>query len=164
MSCGCLASKSWGSSRGRGHRRAGHPCDPEDDTPGHSLRWDVQHIVSFVLRLVIFAVGGVLLVLSVPAGLRVVALGTIVELIGAVISRGWRWWRFCVEKRTTAGSSRRPAPRFYLAFRTAATSTPAVPKNLLLLGSLTVLMPRSASNSSCFCGKPGKGRGWCGQN
>ncbi|TVU60991.1 hypothetical protein FQP90_15720 [Paenarthrobacter nitroguajacolicus] len=57
----------------------------QDDTPGHPHRWDAQHIVSFVIPLVIYAMGGVLLVLSVPVGLVVVALGTIVALIGAVV-------------------------------------------------------------------------------
>ena len=48
-------------------------------------RWDVQHIVSFVAPLAIFAVGGVLGVLSSPAALYFVAIGTIVALIGAAL-------------------------------------------------------------------------------
>ncbi|MGJ4845635.1 MULTISPECIES: hypothetical protein [unclassified Leifsonia] len=48
-------------------------------------RYDVQHIVSFVLPLVIFAVGGVLGVLSLPAALYLVAIGTIVALLGAAL-------------------------------------------------------------------------------
>ncbi|MCD4851465.1 hypothetical protein LN996_11640 [Arthrobacter sp. AK01] len=35
--------------------------------------------------MVIYAVGGVLIVISLPAGLVVVALGTIIALIGAVV-------------------------------------------------------------------------------
>ncbi|TLM83403.1 hypothetical protein FDW83_10625 [Pseudarthrobacter sp. NamE2] len=57
----------------------------QDDSPGRRSDWDTQHIASFVLPLVIYAVGGVLLVLAVPAGLLVVALATIVALIGAVV-------------------------------------------------------------------------------
>ncbi|MBT2585135.1 hypothetical protein [Arthrobacter sp. ISL-95] len=56
-----------------------------DDTPGHPHRWDAQHIASFVFPLVIYALGGVLTVLSVPVGLVVVAFGTIIALIGAVV-------------------------------------------------------------------------------
>lgn len=56
-----------------------------DDTPGRPRNWDTQHIVSFVIPLVIYAAGAVLLLLSMPAGLLVVALATIVALIGAVI-------------------------------------------------------------------------------
>ncbi len=56
-----------------------------DDTPGHSHRWDTQHIASFVFPLVIYAVGGVLTALSLPAGLVIVAFGTIIALIGAVV-------------------------------------------------------------------------------
>lgn len=48
-------------------------------------RFDVQHIASFVLPLVIFAVGGVLAVLSLPAALYLVAIGTIVALLGAAL-------------------------------------------------------------------------------
>lgn len=57
----------------------------QDNTPGHPHQWDVQHIASFVFPLVIYAVGGVLLVVSAPAGLLVVAIGTIIALIGAVV-------------------------------------------------------------------------------
>ena len=57
----------------------------DDDTAGHPHRWDAQHIASFVFPLVIYAVGGVLTVLSLPAGLVIVALGTIIALIGAVV-------------------------------------------------------------------------------
>lgn len=56
-----------------------------DDTPGHPHRWDTQHIASFVFPLVIYAVGGVLTALSLPAGLVIVAFGTIIALIGAVV-------------------------------------------------------------------------------
>ena len=56
-----------------------------DESRGAFHRYDAQHIASFVLQLVIFAVGSVLLVLSNPAGLVAVALGTIVALIGAVV-------------------------------------------------------------------------------
>ncbi|MGR0160670.1 hypothetical protein [Paenarthrobacter nitroguajacolicus] len=56
-----------------------------DKTPGHPHRWDAQHIASFVFPLVIYAVGGVLTMLSLPAGLTIVALGTIIALIGAVV-------------------------------------------------------------------------------
>ncbi len=56
-----------------------------DDTPGHPHRWDTQHIASFVFPLVIYAVGGVLTVQSLPAGLVIVAFGTIIALIGAVV-------------------------------------------------------------------------------
>lgn len=54
-----------------------------DDRP-RTHRWDIQHVVSFVLPLVIYAIGGVLLVSAAPTGLFVVALATIVALIGAV--------------------------------------------------------------------------------
>ncbi|YCK81734.1 hypothetical protein M1D89_22155 [Arthrobacter sp. D3-18] len=57
----------------------------DDDTAVHPHRWDAQHIASFVFPLVVYAVGGVLTVLSLPAGLVVVALGTIIALIGAVV-------------------------------------------------------------------------------
>ncbi|SDX34649.1 hypothetical protein SAMN04487912_110194 [Arthrobacter sp. cf158] len=57
----------------------------QDRTPGPPHRWDAQHILSFVFPLVVYAVGGVLLVVSLPVGLVVVALGTIVALIGAVV-------------------------------------------------------------------------------
>lgn len=57
----------------------------QDDSPGRPRKWDKQHIASFVFPLAIYLVGGVLLVLSVPAGLLVVALATIVALIGAVV-------------------------------------------------------------------------------
>ncbi len=43
----------------------------EDDSPGHRHRWDAQHIASFVFPLVIFAVGGMLNVMSLPAGLEI---------------------------------------------------------------------------------------------
>jgi hypothetical protein len=56
-----------------------------DETRGELHRYDAGHIISFVLPLVVYAVGGVLLVLLEPAGLVVVALGTIIALIGAVI-------------------------------------------------------------------------------
>lgn len=48
-------------------------------------RWDVQHILSFMLPLAIFAVGGVLGVLSLPAALYFVAAGTVVALLGAAM-------------------------------------------------------------------------------
>ena len=57
----------------------------QDESPGRPRNWDTQHIASFVLPLVIYAVGGVLLVISVPAGLLVVAVATIVALVGAVV-------------------------------------------------------------------------------
>lgn len=57
----------------------------QDGSPESRRDWDTQHIASFVIPLVIYSVGGVLLVLSVPAGMLVVALATIVALIGAVI-------------------------------------------------------------------------------
>jgi hypothetical protein len=56
-----------------------------DDTPGHPHRWDAQHIASFVFPLVIYAVGGVLTAMSLPAGLVIAAFGTIIALIGAVV-------------------------------------------------------------------------------
>ncbi|MET4541881.1 hypothetical protein ABIE37_003683 [Arthrobacter bambusae] len=43
----------------------------EDGSPGHRHRWDAQHIASFVFPLVIFAVGGMLNVMSLPAGLEI---------------------------------------------------------------------------------------------
>jgi hypothetical protein len=57
----------------------------QDDTPGNRHNWDIQHIASFVFPLVMYAAGGVLLLLSMPAGLLVLALATIVALIGAVL-------------------------------------------------------------------------------
>ncbi|MFF1876705.1 hypothetical protein [Leifsonia sp. NPDC058230] len=57
----------------------------QDQTPGTLHKYDAGHIASFVGPLVIFAVGGVLLVFGLPAGLVVVAVATIVALIGAVI-------------------------------------------------------------------------------
>ena len=48
-------------------------------------RYDAGHIASFTLPLVIFAIGGVLLVVSLPAGLVAVAIGTFTALIGAVV-------------------------------------------------------------------------------
>ncbi|GAA1448425.1 hypothetical protein [Leifsonia poae] len=48
-------------------------------------RYDTGHIASFTLPLAIFAVGGVLLVFSLTAGLVLVAIGTFTALIGAVV-------------------------------------------------------------------------------
>ncbi|WP_431278936.1 hypothetical protein [Leifsonia poae] len=57
----------------------------QDQTPGTLHQYDAGHIASFVVPLVIFAVGGVLLVFGMPVGLLIVALATIVALIAAVI-------------------------------------------------------------------------------
>jgi hypothetical protein len=57
----------------------------QDQTRGALHRYDAGHIISFVLPLVVYAAGGVLLVLLQPAGLVVVALATIIALIGAVV-------------------------------------------------------------------------------
>jgi hypothetical protein len=57
----------------------------QDESPERPRNWDTQHIASFVLPLVIYAVGGVLLVLTLPAGPLVVAVATIVALVGAVV-------------------------------------------------------------------------------
>ena len=57
----------------------------QDRTPGTLHKYDAGHIASFLVPLVVFAVGGVLLVFGLPAGLLVVAIATIVALIGAVV-------------------------------------------------------------------------------
>jgi hypothetical protein len=57
----------------------------QDETRAELHRYDAGHIISFVLPLVVYAVGGVLLVVLEPVGLVIVALGTIIALIGAVI-------------------------------------------------------------------------------
>ncbi|MFF1571613.1 hypothetical protein ACFVWR_02615 [Leifsonia sp. NPDC058292] len=56
-----------------------------DDSPGRIRTYDAGHILSFVLPLVVYAVGGVMLVLGLPAGLMIVAVATIIALIAAVV-------------------------------------------------------------------------------
>ncbi len=57
----------------------------KDDSRDAFHKYDAQHIAAFTIPLVLFAVGGVLLACSLPAGLVVVAAGTIVALIGAAL-------------------------------------------------------------------------------
>jgi len=57
----------------------------QDDTRGALHRYDAGHIISFVLPLVVYLAGGLLLVVLEPVGLLVVALATIIALIGAVV-------------------------------------------------------------------------------
>ena len=57
----------------------------KDDSRDAFHKYDAQHIAAFTIPLVLFAVGGVLLACSLPAGLVVVAAGTIVALVGAAL-------------------------------------------------------------------------------